>query len=356
MTQSGKKTYGIGRLFSSLSDKTVPSIYFLSLSLLSVKNHRSFSIMMEQVMPEIVKSSSKTTTRNDSCHRRKRGRPLGSNNQNRVVVGLSKYLQLGQATVKSLLKLVNTEINLVYLVFDGAFGNHNALQMARQGGLQLISTMRYDSALYFPYRGKYCGRGRRSKYGNRLNCRAIPNRYLKNYSVEGYIRTDIYQVNVWQKWFADRLNTVIIVKTNLKTGPMAHVILFSSDLELTYDNLIEYYQLRFQIEFNFRDAKQFWGLEDFMNIKKNQVHNAANLAMFMVNLSPALLRKPSGFIGKSVNDLKAWFRASKYVTEILKLMGEKPEPILINQLIIQASELGRVNHNDCSAQTGEIAM
>lgn len=137
---------------------------------------------------------------------------------------------------------------------------------------------------------------------------------------------------------------------------MAHVILFSSDLELTYDNLIEYYQLRFQIEFNFRDAKQFWGLEDFMNIKKNQVHNAANLAMFMVNLSPALLRKPSGFIGKSVNDLKAWFRASKYVTEILKLMGENPEPILINQLIIQASELGRVNHNDCSAQTGEIAM
>jgi putative transposase len=99
--------------------------------------------------------------------------------------------------------------------------------------------------------------------------------------------------------------------TNLKTGQVAPVILFASDLELTDDKLIEYYQWRFQMELNFRDAQLFWGLEDFLNIKKNQVGNAANLAMFMVNLSPALLRKPSEFIGKSVNDLKAWFRASK---------------------------------------------
>jgi len=54
--------------------------------------------------------------------------------------------------------------------------------------------------------------------------------------------------------------------------------LFSSDLELSYDKLIEYYQLRFQIEFNFRDAKQYWGLEDFMNIGQNTIYNAANLA------------------------------------------------------------------------------
>jgi putative transposase len=29
---------------------------------------------------------------------------------------------------------------------------------------------------------------------------------------------------------------------------------------------VDYYSLRFQIEFNFRDAKQYWGLEDFMNM------------------------------------------------------------------------------------------
>ena len=30
-----------------------------------------------------------------------------------------------------------------------------------------------------------------------------------------------------------------------------------------YQTIIDSYSARFQIEFNFRDAKQFWGLEDF---------------------------------------------------------------------------------------------
>jgi len=38
--------------------------------------------------------------------------------------------------------------------------------------------------------------------------------------------------------------------------------------------LLQNGSLRFQIEFNFRDAKQFWGLEDFMNIKERQLTNA----------------------------------------------------------------------------------
>ncbi|RRR66659.1 MAG: hypothetical protein EI684_20375 [Candidatus Viridilinea halotolerans] len=34
------------------------------------------------------------------------------------------------------------------------------------------------------------------------------------------------------------------------------------------------------MEFNFRDAKQFWGLEDFMNIHPTQVTNAAKFQCF----------------------------------------------------------------------------
>jgi hypothetical protein len=61
------------------------------------------------------------------------------------------------------------------------------------------------------------------------------------------------------------LNVIVIVKSSLKTGRTAKVLLFSDDLSLPYDKLANYYQLRFQIEFNFRDAKQYWGLDDFMN-------------------------------------------------------------------------------------------
>jgi putative transposase len=47
--------------------------------------------------------------------------------------------------------------------------------------------------------------------------------------------------------------------------------------------------LRFQLECNFRDAKQYWGLEDFMTVKQTPVYNSANLAMFMVKVSHTLI-------------------------------------------------------------------
>ena len=61
-----------------------------------------------------------------------------------------------------------------------------------------------------------------------------------------------------------------ILKTHLRTEKKSHVLLFSSDLALDAETLIDSYALRFQIEFNFRDAKQYWGLEDFMNINETR--------------------------------------------------------------------------------------
>ena len=43
------------------------------------------------------------------------------------------------------------------------------------------------------------------------------------------------------------------------------------------------------IEFNFRDAKQYWGLEDFMTTNPMAVRNAANLSLFMVNVVERML-------------------------------------------------------------------
>jgi hypothetical protein len=122
------------------------------------------------------------------------------------------------------------------------------------------------------------------------------------------------------------------------------VILFSSDLDLDYKKLIDYYKLRFQIEFNFRDAKQFWGLEDFMNIKEIPLTNAVNLAFFMVNLSHILINyvRPQN-PEFSVIDLKAHFRGIKYVDEVLKLFPEKPDPILIQQIFKEITTIGKIN-------------
>jgi putative transposase len=57
----------------------------------------------------------------------------------------------------------------------------------------------------------------------------MPAEYLQASFVEKDIETKIYQTPLWHKKCADLLNIVVMVKTNLKTQAMAHVVLFSSD-------------------------------------------------------------------------------------------------------------------------------
>ncbi len=154
----------------------------------------------------------------------------------------------------------------------------------------------------------------------------------------------MYQMPLWHTLFPHVLNIVIIVKITIKTQARAHVVLFSSDLSLSYDTIIEYDTLRFQIEFHFRDAKQYWGLEDFMNIKEQPLTNAVNLAFFMVNLSQALLQKFRKAQPRfSIEDLKAHYRGLKYVEETLKLLPEKPDQILIQHISDEIAKIGSIN-------------
>lgn len=162
----------------------------------------------------------------------------------------------------------------------------------------------------------------------------------------------IYQKSNYNKEFAFALNVVIILKTNLLTNAQAHVILFSTDLKLDYEKQLKYYSLRFQIEFNFRDAKQYWGLEDFMNVTETTVTNAVNLSFFMVNFSHRLVvdhreTLPDCADGKSqdfsVLDLKTYYRGCRYAAETIKMLPQKPDGILLAEIFQQIARLGAIH-------------
>ncbi|WP_152591186.1 transposase [Nostoc sphaeroides] len=345
ISKSGKQTYGLDRFFSSLVSKPILGLSFFTLSLVSVERRHSFPIQIEQVIKsDIEKSSVSPRPEIKTKEKRGRGRPKGSKNKNKTEVILTSELLRIKKMINELVLLIANFIPLTYLVLDGHFGNNNALQMARQVNLHIISKLRHDSALYIPYQNPDPNHRSRRKYGDKLDWRNISDEYLRQSIIEEDIQTDTYQASLLHKEFAQSLNVVILVKTNLKTNARSHVILFSSDLKLSSEKIIDYYKLRFQIEFNFRDAKQFWGLEDFMNIGQTAVTNAANLAFFMVNLSHHLLadfrtlNPDSGII-----DLKAHYRGFRYVHEILKMLPEIPEPILLTQIFAKLTALGRIH-------------
>jgi putative transposase len=167
---------------------------------------------------------------------------------------------------------------------------------------------------------------------------------LQETTVAGHIATRRYPRHVLHKECAHPLPVVILAKTNWRTQARAHVVLFSSAVALAYAPLVASYRLRFQIELNLRDAQQYWGLEDFMNVTPPGVTHAATLSLFLVNVAYCLradghTRDPD----YSVLDLKADYRGSKYVEETIPMLPEKPEPVLWAKILNQVAGLGRIH-------------
>ena len=350
VTKSGRETHGLDYFFSGLLNKVVKSIAIFTLSLVSVEQRHSYPLRVEQVVrTEAEKAAAKARKRKrqakkKSASKKKSGRPKGSKNRDKTQVELTPELLRIQAMVKKQHTMLKNLVTVRHLVLDGHFGNNNALQMVLQCGLHLISKLRCDSALYFVYAGSQKSRGPRIRYGKKIDYHNIPEKHLVEKSTEDNIETCIYQTQMLHRSFAQPLNVVIITKTNLQTGAFANVNLFSSDLELSHEKIINYYSLRFQIEFNFRDAKQFWGLEDFMNIKEVPLTNALNLSIFMVNLSQVLLRDFRETNPESgILDLKAYFRAAKYFEETIKMLPQKPEPFLFDQIFGHVASFGCIH-------------
>ena len=347
VSKAGKETHGLDHFFSGIQQRVIPSLSFFAFSLVNVREERSYPMQAIQVVksPEEKAASKAKAEARKTAEKKKRGRPQGSKNKTKKEeVVLNAELLRIQKALKSLLETIGTSVNLKYVALDGHFGNYPSAVMVTQTGLQLISKLRQDAALYFPYSGTYPGAGPYPKYGDKVNVHTMDDSTLKESTIEKNIRTDIYQAKLLNKEFALPLNVVIILKTNLDTQAQAHVILFSTDLELNYDKLIKFYSLRFQIEFNFRDAKQYWGLEDFMNIEKTAVTNAANLAFLMVNLSQVLLRSfQQNNPDFSILDLKAHYHGYRYAVETIKMLPEKPDAILLADIFERIARLGMIH-------------
>jgi len=349
VSKAGKETHGLDRFFSGIQQRVIPGLSFFVFSLVNVQEEHSYPLQVTQIVKsteEKAASKAKAEAKKvkKPAEKRKPGRPKGSKNKTKQAISLSTELLRIQNALKSLLKTIGTTLALTYVVMDGHFGNCPAALMVRQLHLHLISKLRSDAALFPAFAGEYSGAGRPAKYGIKLDMHSLDAKYLKETTIAEGMRTDIYQGQFYNKEFAFALNVVIILKTNLLTHAQAHVILFSTDLQQDYAKMIQFYCLRFQIEFNFRDAKQFWGLEDFMNVKENAVTNAANLSLFMVNFSYALLQPfRQNNPEYSVLDLKSYYRGYRYASETINMLPQKPDAILLANIFEQIARLGAIH-------------
>ena len=89
---------------------------------------------------------------------------------------------------------------------------------------------------------------------------------------------------MWHVWLKRKIRLALLVDTR-KADKTGYVPLFSTDVELDAKKMLDYYKARFQIEFIFRDAKQFTGLTHAQTRDPKKLDFHFNASLSALNLA-----------------------------------------------------------------------
>jgi len=334
--KSGKKTYGLWYFWSGVASKVLKGLEIHSIGAIDITNNQAYHLHAMQSPLIYLKIFAKAIILELSTGNKQKLIESVIGKKSSTANKVDFYTNHFISNAKELLRLSK------YIAYDGFAYKFNFVDPLCKSGFEIVSKLRKDANLRYIYDGELkVGRGRKKKYGQKIDYKNIPEKYLKETTEDDGIETKIFQMNMWHKKFVNLLNIVVIVKRDIAKKRVAHTILFCTNLDLDYKKIIDYYSLRFQIEFIFRDAKQHWGMEDFMNINKIAVNNFTNLSTFMVNFSYSI-REKMGDKKMSIIDLKAHFHGLKYANEVLKLLPKITDAILLNKLYNKITTIGAI--------------
>jgi len=340
--KSGKLSFGLSRFYSSVAQKPIAGICFFGLSLIDVNKGCSYFLATQQVvytptdkkrMEQAKKKRKEAKQRAAKGEALAKGRKKGSKNRPKQPVetaSLRAFTSLWQESL-SLIKTYLPTIKLTHLVADSAYSSLAYIKLAQDKGLHLISRLATNAALYQLYQGAYQGKGPRKTYGDKWNLYGLSPAHCQAIEQDKGYRYEFYQVQALSKSIKGIALNVVVLKTiHLSTNKERIHIFFSTDLHLDYQTIIKYYSLRFQIEFDFRDAKQHFGLSHFKNYKEKNLTNFVNLSLLMSLVSKILLetyRSTLHMEQLSVLDLKILFNARYTAKKLFKLTHNQPESI-----------------------------
>jgi IS4 transposase len=165
-----------------------------------------------------------------------------------------------------------------YLVHDGYYQKKKFVDGVVALALHSIGKLRCDSNLRYLFQGPQKRFGRKRQYDGKVYFNdlsrfelAVEKEHLK-----------IYTAIVNSISLKRNIRIAYIVKQQGKKRSTA--LLFSTDPDLDAAEIYRYYKARFQIEFLFRDAKQFTGLSDCQARSKDPLHFHFNASMTTLNL------------------------------------------------------------------------
>ena len=262
--KSGKQTYGLDKFWNGCAHRSERGLELSAIAILDVARRTAYPLSARQTPPRPLSlkepASPLTATRTKSQPEETR---------------IDFYLQHLAETAPFLPAQVR------YAVFDGAFAKHKFVSGVSSLNLHLISLLRSDANLRYLYTGAQRGRGRPKAYDGKVTFSD-----LSRLDCAGEVEPQVtlYTAVVNSLALKRNLRSCVVVNRTKPEKPR-YIVLFSTDCELSAQTIFDYYTLRFQIEFLFRDAKQFTGLQDCQARAKETLHFHFNLALASVGVT-----------------------------------------------------------------------
>ena len=250
--KSGKETEHLGKFWSGCSQKVLKGMEIGGFAVVDIENNTAFSLEAIQTPSAMeLKAEDKTLVKHYASLVIERKETL---------VSFSRYLAV-----------------------DGYFAKKEFINpIMNQTDLQVIGKMRCDANLYYVYRGESTGlRGRPKTLDGKIKMQQIDKRRIKCCYQDD--ERKIYEGIVYSKTLKRKIKLAYIEQND-----GSYAVLFSTDLNLDGQTIYVYYKSRYQIEFLFRDAKQFTGLTQCQARSESKMHFHFNTSLTTVSIAKAI--------------------------------------------------------------------
>lgn len=242
ISKSGKKTYGLGNFYNGKKGEAETGLEISTLAIVDVDFNTAYHVSTRQ-------TPDKPENTNDT----------------RVDGYLSHFTEDYRLLPK----------DIHYVVTDGYYSKQKFTYGILECGYHQIGKLRCDANLRYLYTGEQKPKGRPKCYAEKI------------------VIGDVEKLEFIKKTDDDiQIHTAVVNSVSLKrnirivllTYKNRHAVLFSTDTELDALTIYRYYKARFQIEFLFRDAKQFTGLNHCQARSKTALDNHFNASFSALNL------------------------------------------------------------------------
>ena len=274
--KSGKKTEGKASFYNGLSGRPEEGLEISVISVVEVETHLSYSVSVQQTPwrppTELPKNPRATQGKKHSKKPRKKEVFQSSTPELTRVDDYAEHLKKTRSLLPESVR---------YLVADGYYYRAKFWDAVRDSNLNLITKLRVDANLNYIYTGERNKRGAPRKYDGKVDCNNL--KYL-TFIKEVRPGVKLYSLVLWSCCLKCKIRLACLRKVQ-PDGKIKNILLLSTDISLPAEEILEYYQARFQIEFIFRDAKQFTGLSDCQSRSSQRLGFHFNASLIALNLA-----------------------------------------------------------------------